>query len=109
MNRLQERFFNLPVEQAMTPKPICVSPQTKVNEILDILNERKIHAVLVVDEEQRILMLFVYDINEGVNDITKNDLITAVVQKLCNKPSSDLACAKVYCFFHILFSFLERT
>ena len=65
--------------------------------------------IVVVDEEQRILMLFVYDINEGVNDITKNDLIAAVVQKFCNKPSSDLACAKVYCFFHILFSFLERT
>ena len=55
VNRLKERFFNLPVEQAMTPKPICVSPQTKVNEILDILNERKIHAVLVVDEEQRLM------------------------------------------------------
>ncbi len=49
VNKLQERFFNLPVEQAMTPKPICVAPTAKVNEILDILNERKIHAVLVTD------------------------------------------------------------
>lgn len=55
VNKLQERFFYLPVEQAMTPNPICVSPATKVNEILEILNKRKIHAVLVTDEQQKLM------------------------------------------------------
>ena len=55
VNKLRERFFNLPVEQAMTRNPICVAPSIKISEILDILNEKKIHAVLVTDENQQLI------------------------------------------------------
>ncbi|MBQ2460492.1 MAG: KpsF/GutQ family sugar-phosphate isomerase [Bacteroidaceae bacterium] len=54
VKKLQENFFNVPVSDAMTPNPVCVSPSTKVSQILDILNTRKIHAVLVVDENHRL-------------------------------------------------------
>ncbi len=52
---LQERFFNVPVEEVMTPTPVCVPPCTKLGEILNTLQNRKIHAVLVVDEERHLL------------------------------------------------------
>lgn len=52
---LRERFFYVPVEEVMTRKPVCVSPDTKIDTILNLINSRLIHAVLVVDEEQRLL------------------------------------------------------
>ena len=53
--RHHERFFNVPVSEVMTRDPVCVSPGIKVNEIVKILNERKIHAVLVVGEERNLI------------------------------------------------------
>ncbi len=55
MEKLQERFFNVPVVEVMTRTPVCVSPDTKVSEILRILHERKIHAVLVVGKHHELL------------------------------------------------------
>lgn len=55
MEKLQERFFNVQVQEVMTRTPVCVSPETKVSEILRILHERKIHAVLVVNEQHELL------------------------------------------------------
>lgn len=55
MEKLQERFFNVQVQEVMTRTPVCVSPETKVSEILRILHERKIHAVLVVNEQYELL------------------------------------------------------
>jgi len=55
MEKLQERFFNVPVEEVMTRTPVCVAPETKVSEILHILHERKIHAVLVVNAQHELL------------------------------------------------------
>ena len=52
---LQERFFNVPVEEVMTRTPVCVPPTMKLGEILNKLNNHKIHAVLVVNEEQQLL------------------------------------------------------
>ncbi len=52
---LQERFFNVPVEEVMTRTPVCVPPCTKLGEILNTLHDRKIHAVLVVDDERHLL------------------------------------------------------
>ncbi|MCF0195655.1 MAG: KpsF/GutQ family sugar-phosphate isomerase [Bacteroidaceae bacterium] len=43
-------FFDVSVEQAMSPSPVCVPPTTKVNKIIETMQDRKIHAVLVVDE-----------------------------------------------------------
>lgn len=53
--KLHERFFNVPVEDVMTRTPVCVSPETKISTILQILNERQIHAVLVVDEAHQLM------------------------------------------------------
>ncbi len=53
--RLKERFFNVPVEEVMTRTPVCVPPTMKVSEIIHLLNERKIHAVLVVNEDRQLL------------------------------------------------------
>lgn len=53
--RLQERFFNVPVEEVMTRNPVCVPPTMKLGEILNKLNDHKIHAVLVVNEDQHLV------------------------------------------------------
>ena len=53
--RLHEGFFNVPVEEVMTRTPVCVPPTMKLGEILNKLNNHKIHAVLVVDEDGQLL------------------------------------------------------
>ena len=39
----------------MTRTPKMVSPQTKISEIQQTMNKYKIHSVLVVDSEHRLL------------------------------------------------------
>lgn len=53
--RLHEGFFNVPVEEVMTRTPVCVPPTMKLGEILNKLNNHKIHAVLVVGEDGQLL------------------------------------------------------
>ena len=55
MESLQDKFFNVPVEQVMTRTPKCVSPETKIARIQDIMHNNKIHTVLVVDDERHLL------------------------------------------------------
>ena len=55
MERLKEKFFNVPVSEVMTKSPVCVSPNMKINKITDLLGEKKIHAVMVVDENKHLL------------------------------------------------------
>ena len=55
MERLKDKFFNVPVSEVMTKTPVCVKPDMKVNQITDLLGEKKIHAVMVVDDECRLL------------------------------------------------------
>ncbi len=55
MQNLQEKFFHVPVKEVMTSSPVCVEPETKLNQILELLNRRKIHAVLVVNEKKELL------------------------------------------------------
>ncbi len=52
---LREKFFNVPVKEVMTGSPKCVSPSTKIAQIQGIMHRNKIHTVLVVDEEKRLL------------------------------------------------------
>ncbi len=52
---LREKFFNVPVKEVMTGSPKCVSPTTKIAQIQSIMHRNKIHTVLVVDEEKRLL------------------------------------------------------
>lgn len=53
--RLQDRFARVPVRDVMTHKPVCIGPDLKLNEILDIMHRRKIHAVLVVDGKKHLI------------------------------------------------------
>lgn len=55
MQDLREDFFNVTVENVMTREPKCVRPDTKIREIERILQEHKIHSVLVTDEDDRLL------------------------------------------------------
>ncbi len=55
MLRKQQDFFITPVSEVMTLAPKCVSPDTKIVDIQQVLKHNKIHAVLVVDDAQRLL------------------------------------------------------
>lgn len=55
MERLQDKFFNVPVADVMTVSPKCVSPDTKIAKIQSIMHKNKIHTVLVVDDEKHLL------------------------------------------------------
>lgn len=55
MQQLRERFFQVSVGDVMTRNPKSVKPNTKISEIQRILQENKIHAVLVVDDDDHLL------------------------------------------------------
>lgn len=55
MQSLKDKFLTTPVSEVMTRTPKCVSPDTKIRDIQDILNKNKIHSVLVVDAEHHLL------------------------------------------------------
>ena len=54
----------------------------------------------MVDEEQAVSMVLVHKIDQRIHNIREYDLIAAAVQQVCDKTTADLACAKMYCFFH---------
>lgn len=55
MERSQDSFFTLTVADIMTKSPKKVTAETKVTEIEKILHRHKIHAVLVVDDQNHLL------------------------------------------------------
>ena len=55
MEKWQSEFFNRTVSDIMTTSPKTVLPQTKISEIQNIMNRYKIHSVLVVDDNHRLL------------------------------------------------------
>ena len=55
MEKWQAEFFDRTVSDIMTTKPKTVSPQTKITEIQRIMNKYKVHTVLVVSEDNRLL------------------------------------------------------
>lgn len=55
MENSQSDFFNLQVKDVMTKSPKTVPPTMKVAEIDKILNDNKIHCVLVTDEDKKLL------------------------------------------------------
>ena len=50
MQRWHARFFDLRVEDVMTPNPKRIHPDMKIAEVEQMLNRHKIHSLLVVDE-----------------------------------------------------------
>lgn len=55
MESSQNRFFSFTVNDIMTKNPKVVTPETKISTIDNILQKNKIHAVLVVDDKNRLV------------------------------------------------------
>lgn len=55
MERWQSEFFDKTVRDIMTRHPKCVSPETKVTEIQRMMNQYKVHTVLVTDSTNHLL------------------------------------------------------
>lgn len=55
MEKWQAEFFDRTVSDIMTRTPKVVSPQTKISDIQNIMNKYKIHSVLVIDDNNRLL------------------------------------------------------
>lgn len=55
MERWQAEFFDHTVSDIMTREPKIVLPTTKITEIQQIMQQNKIHTVLVCDEERHFL------------------------------------------------------
>ena len=55
MEKWQAEFFNHTVEDIMTRTPKTVGPQAKISDIQKLMNKHKIHNVLVVDNDNRLL------------------------------------------------------
>ena len=55
MEKWQAEFFNRTVADIMTRTPKTVGPQAKISEIQKTMNQHKIHNVLVVDDQNRLI------------------------------------------------------
>lgn len=55
MERWQAEFFDRTVSDIMTREPKIVLPTTKITEIQQIMQQNKVHTVLVCDEERHFL------------------------------------------------------
>lgn len=55
MESSQNRFFQLTVKDIMTSTPKVVAPDVRIEKIVSIMRENKIHSVLVVDDDNRLL------------------------------------------------------
>lgn len=55
MEKWRAEFFDRTVADIMTEKPKTVLPQTKISDIQNIMNKYKVHSVLVVDSDNRLL------------------------------------------------------
>jgi arabinose-5-phosphate isomerase len=55
MEKWQKEFFSHTVGDIMTRQPKRVGPETKISEIQKLMNEHKIHSVLVADGDNHLL------------------------------------------------------
>lgn len=55
MEKMHDKFFNVPVSEVMTVHPKVVYPDTKVDAIQQMMISQKVHTVLVVDHENHLL------------------------------------------------------
>ena len=55
MEKWREKFFDKKVKDIMTTTPKSVLPSTKITEIQRIMHQNKVHTVLVVNEENKLL------------------------------------------------------
>lgn len=55
MQNIRKDFFETPVSAVMTQHPKCIKAQMKIAQIQQLMNRNKIHAVLVVDDDNKLL------------------------------------------------------
>lgn len=55
MERLQERFFSVTAADVMTRTPKCIDQDMKISDIQQLMHVNKIHAVLVTDQQHRLI------------------------------------------------------
>lgn len=55
MEKWREKFFDKKVKDIMTTTPKSILPSTKITEIQRIMHQYKVHTVLVVNEENKLL------------------------------------------------------
>jgi arabinose-5-phosphate isomerase len=55
MERSQDKFFQLTVADIMSKNPKTVSPETKIHQIEKLFQQHKIHNVLVVDNDRKLI------------------------------------------------------
>jgi arabinose-5-phosphate isomerase len=55
MEKWQAEFFDHTVSDIMTRSPKVVKAETKITEIQKIMNQYKVHSVLVIDDDNHLL------------------------------------------------------
>jgi arabinose-5-phosphate isomerase len=55
MQKSQDKFFQLTVADIMSKNPKTVSPETKIHQIEKLFQQHKIHNVLVVDKDCKLI------------------------------------------------------
>ena len=55
MERLRQDFFNVTVGEVMTRTPKCIPEEMRISDIQRLMHKNKIHAVLVTDQQQRLI------------------------------------------------------
>ena len=55
MERSQDKFFQLTVADIMSKNPTTVSPETKIHQIEKLFQQHKIHTVLVVENDRKLI------------------------------------------------------
>lgn len=55
MQNIRKDFFETPVSAVMTQHPKCIKAEMKIARIQQLMNRNKIHAVLVVDDDNKLL------------------------------------------------------
>lgn len=55
MQNIQSKFFETKVCEVMTRNPKCIAPDMRIAKIQQMMHKNKIHAVLVVDSDKKLL------------------------------------------------------
>jgi len=66
LDREMEKITAMTVASAMTPKPVCVSPDTGVDEVATLMTDRNFHTVPVVDGGKLVGVIGMRDILSAI-------------------------------------------
>lgn len=66
LDREMEKITAMTVESAMTPRPVCVTPETGVDEVATLMTDRNFHTVPVVDGGKLVGVIGMRDILSAI-------------------------------------------